>query len=328
MAIDTALTLGPEARAVTFVSEPGIYEMPAARYHADPVCEPSLSSSVAEILLEATPRHSWHAHPRLNPNHIGWSSKAMDLGSVAHEIVLGKGGGFVVSPHDEYRTKDAKAWRDETIAGGQTPIKPGDYDAACRMAVSIRQCLDATKGAERAFLDGRAETVLIWRDIGGPWCRAMLDWLMDGPVVVDLKTTATGLSDRALASKIGDGMDMKAAFYLRGLEQLMPEAAGRSRWLWIFAESKPPFEARVVELDGAARAMGDRKAAFAIELWRQCLAAKRWPGYPRKIERLEYPVWAESQWMAREETDDVALKMHVLTRPLQYSSKPVLEEIA
>lgn len=324
----SALTLSPEARAATFITEPGIYDMPAARYHADPVCEPSLSSSVAEILLSATPRHAFHAHPRLNPDYVGRSSAAMDLGSVAHEIVLGKGGGYEVSPYDAYTTKDAKAWRDDAIARGVTPIKAVDHDTALSMAEGIRLCLDATTGAERAFLDGKAEAALIWRDVGGPWCRAMLDWLMDGPTIVDLKTTSKGLSDRALTSKIGDGLDMKAAFHLRGLEQLMPEVAGRAKWLWVFAETKPPFEARVVEMGNTTRHYGDHKAAFAIERWRECLAANRWPGYPREIEQFEYPQWASDRWDDVEKTDETALRMRPLGQPEQCEARELMTEIA
>lgn len=310
--------------ATARISASGIYDMPAADYHADPVVDPSLSSSIAELLINATPRHAWHAHPRLNPEHEERSSAAMDLGSVAHEIVLGKGGGYAVSPYDTYASKEARAWRDAMITDGRTPVKEADYEIAVARAVSIRRCLDATPGADLIFRQGTAEAVVVWRDVGGPMCRAMLDWL-DGPIIADLKTTSTGLSDRALAAKIGDGLDMKAAFHLRGLEHVRPELAGRTKWLWVFAETKPPFEARVFEMTGQMRHYGDHKAAYAIELWRQCVARNEWPGYPREIVRADYPTRASEQWDAREGYDDIALRMRPLETPVRTNGRMLAE---
>lgn len=288
---------------------PGLYlDIPAAVYHADPCDEPSLSSSIANLLLAKTPAHARLAHPRLNPAFKESPTSAMNLGAVAHEILLGKGGGFMVSPFDDYRTKDARAWRDATIASGRTPIKDDDYTAACQMAQAIRRRLAETQEAGRAFLVGDAETVIVWKEMFVT-CRAMIDWLdLDDLAIYDLKTTGTGLSDRALQAKIAGGLDLQAAFHLRGLEHVHPEVAGRMVWRWGFIEDEEPFESRVIEMDAMTRAFGDRKAALAIATWRQCLTLDRWPGYPRSVERLPYPAWAEAAWLAREmaEAEEIA----------------------
>ena len=98
-------------------------DIDAARYHADRFfAEPTLSSGIANMIYNTTPKHAWTAHPRLGRTPRN-PTKEMDLGSVAHEIILGKGGGYVVSPFDEFRTKEAKAWRDETLESGATVIK-------------------------------------------------------------------------------------------------------------------------------------------------------------------------------------------------------------
>lgn len=304
---------------------PGIYEYMSAKiYHADPCGEPSLSSSIANLLLAKTPAHARLAHPRLNPLIKESSNAAMDLGSVAHELVLGKGRGFEVTPFCDYRTKEARAWRCEAIERGVIPIKADDFDTAEQMATMIRARVAETPGAERAFLDGAAETVVIWRDHAGVMytdgrhpplppddhdtgtlCRAMIDWIdFDRLIIYDLKTTGTGLSDRALQSKIASGLDLQTAFHLRGIEHVKPEVAGRIAWRWVFIEDEAPFESRVVEMDAMSRAFGDRKAALAIKIWHKCLAENRWPGYPREIERLEYPALAESAWLAREMEDE------------------------
>ena len=44
-------------------------DISAEAYHADPAPEPSLSSSVAKILVNLSPAHARIAHPRLNPDY-------------------------------------------------------------------------------------------------------------------------------------------------------------------------------------------------------------------------------------------------------------------
>jgi hypothetical protein len=287
---------------------PGVYyDIAAADYHADPCEEPSLSSSIANLLLTKTPAHARIAHPKLNPDFARSTNAAMDLGSVAHEILLGKGAGFEISPFDDYRTKEARTWRDDVLARGLIPIKAGDHARAQQMAKAVHERVARTAEAAGVFWLGRPETVIVWRD-NDTMCRAMIDWLYpDFSQVYDLKTTGSGLGNRALQSKIASGLDVQAAFYLRGLEHVMPDHAGRFVLRWVFVEDEEPFESRIIELDATTRALGERKCSWAIETWKRCLWANDWPGYPRKIERLEYPAWAENAWLAREVAESEAV---------------------
>jgi len=276
---------------------PGLYDsMDAMTYHADPCEEPSLSSSIANILLTKTPKHARTEHPRLNPRAKKASTRAMDLGSVAHEILLGKGVGFEVAPFDNYRTKAAQEWRADALDRGKIPIKHDELEAEKAIASAVCGVLIEIPGAENALCDGTPESVAIWRDNLGPICRTMFDWLdFDGGIVYDLKTTGTGIDDRSLNAKIaGDttALDMRAVFRLRALEHLFPERAGSFMFRWIFVESSAPFEVRVFELDDTARTKGGRRCEFVISKWHECLTKNSWPGYPRQIERPVYPDWA------------------------------------
>lgn len=53
----------PTPKAVT-IGE--IIRLPSAEYHADPAPEPSLSATLAKLLISRSPRHAWMASPRLN----------------------------------------------------------------------------------------------------------------------------------------------------------------------------------------------------------------------------------------------------------------------
>ena len=64
------------------ITAPGIYEMPADIYHADPCPEPSLSSTGARTLANGTPATYWHE--RQNPKQ----KRVFDIGTAGHLMVL------------------------------------------------------------------------------------------------------------------------------------------------------------------------------------------------------------------------------------------------
>jgi hypothetical protein len=93
---------------MTSITEPGLYEgVPETVYHADPVEPgPSLSSSIAKLLVTRSPRHAWHEHPRLRKAkalEVEAPSKAMDIGTAAHKLILGRGRDIVEITADDYR---------------------------------------------------------------------------------------------------------------------------------------------------------------------------------------------------------------------------------
>ena len=165
----------------------GIHDdVPAAAYHADP-CElgPSLSSSVGQdfALLNDTPLHAWTKSPRLNPAFEHETDSKFDLGTVVHELILGRGGGFHIVEADGWTTKAAREQRDEARANGLAPILARQAIDAEAMAANVCEKLRDVpearglfEGGFVGFMNGRAERVGVWRDIGGALCRMMLDW--------------------------------------------------------------------------------------------------------------------------------------------------------
>ena len=293
----------------------GLFSMSAEAYHAD--CSAgvaSLSSSIAKVMLSETPRHAMLKHPRINPNYEPDDNSKFDLGSVAHELILGKGAGFEVLEFQDFRSNLAKAARAEAIEAGKAPILKHQFELAEDMAIGAEE---AIREIDPAFYgdDAESELVAAWDDIGGVRCRAMID-RFDGVTVWDLKTTDLSLSDNNLSRQIVNmGYDLSAAFYLRGLSQLMPDMAGRFKFRWIFCEASAPHEVRVIEADATTLALGDKKAALAIQKWKNCIASGKWPGYPRTITTNTYPAWAESQWLEREMNDDDSLAAVTMNAP-------------
>lgn len=295
-----------------FVPEPGVYRMPAKVYHSDPAPAPSLSRSIAVTLLEQTPLHAWYEHPRLGGGAEDQKKRKLDVGSVAHELIIGQGRGIYVieatnkagETVENYQTKAAQEERDAALANDLTPVLACDLGRAERMVDAVRRRLSQIPGAEGAFQDGIGEAVAVWQDRTGIFGRCMFDWW--GPTehdVWDLKTTAGGLSDRDLANRIADGLDIQAAWYTRGLAALRPELSGRLRFNFVFVEDKPPHEVRVVHLTGEQRYLGERKAVTAAVLFGHFLEADRWPGYAPEITRVDAPPWLGTRWEEREISD-------------------------
>lgn len=272
-------------------------DIPDDVYHADPCPHASLSSSVARIMLDRSPLHARQAHPRLNP---AWtlddmSDRTREIGSACHALVLGKGRAVKVIEADSYRTKDAKAARDEARADGFIPLLSADYETARKIAFSAGQQLGHTELAH-IFDDGDAELTAVWQE-PGCWCRSRIDFLprivrQGGHVIVpDYKTTAGSAHPDDFSRTIFEqGYDIQAAFYERGLRKLIPTIR-TVEFVFVVQEQEPPYALSIVGLDGRALELAAARADLAIRMWSTCLATDRWPGYSRKISRVELPDW-------------------------------------
>lgn len=292
--------------------EPGFHlDIDAAAYHADPAPEPSLSSSVAGLLLSKSALHAKLAHPRLNP-HFDLAKqerkRKMDFGSVCHALLIGKGRQIEIIAAENFQTKAARDKRDDAIEAGLIPCLANEYTEAQRMVAAARAQLDGMPECAGAFEHGKGEgeVVMLWQDPFGCWCRGMLDWLTHDGVIYDYKTTASNVwpDPMAIGRVIADrGYDLQEGFYRRGYEQLRPQQAGRVKFRFVFQETEEPYPLVVVELDAVGRAMGERKARASIGLFTKHLQENDWPGYPTGIIQAEYPTFAAANQERRELMD-------------------------
>lgn len=294
--------------AVTkFPLSPGIHDISAEAYHADPCDIPSLSSTLARLVLNRSPRHAWTAHPRLNPDYEGKDSKTFDIGRAAHRAVLGKGGDFVAYPehvlakNGAASTAAAKEWAEEARARGWTPIKADEVEAVHDMSGEIMGRLSAMG---ITFPPSRSELTAI-AEIDGVMCRAMIDHAPEDPrqPLWDLKTTTDASPDAVIRAITTYGYDIQAAHYL----SVWKAATGESRrFRFIIVEKDAPHEVSVVELlndlDDEADWFADAgsKCAEARRIWGECLRDGQWPGYPRQIALVGAPVWHRRNWADRE----------------------------
>lgn len=280
------------------IDKPGVYDLSAEEYHADCCPEPSLSSSIAKLIVNKTPRHAWAAHPRLNPDYQPTQSERFDIGNAAHSFMLRDPKCFEIVNADAWTTKAAREQRDAARLNGKIPLLVDQYERVVEMVAAARVQLDRHIDARAAFTNGRPEASIIWEE-SGVWFRARLDWLPDaGPFFDDYKTADSADPDAFLRSVVSYGYDIQCAFYTRGLKALGIHE--RPEFRFIVQETASPFALSVVGLAPSFVDLAEHKVARAIDIWQRCRHDNHWPGYPLRTCYLDAPEWAETQFMARD----------------------------
>lgn len=282
------------------IATAGFHRIAAEIYHADPAPTPSLSNSIAQILIEQSPLHAWQAHPRLNPNVEDEASRRMDLGSVAHALLLGEGKGLEIIDAPDYRTKVAQQARDAARAAGKLPVLACDHEDAVKMVAVARRAIAAEPTVAGLFEPKRGESELaaLWQD-GRTWCRALLD-RTNMAVTLDYKTCPNAAPAAVARHLYANGYHVQDAWYRRGLDALDPVGRGRRKFIFLFQEIAAPFACSFAELDGTGRAMGERLVERALTIWTRCLDHDHWPAYPGGIHRAEMPGWMETSILSEE----------------------------
>lgn len=261
-------------------------------YHLDPCESPSLSSSVAKVLLSKSPMHAHHVHPKLG-NGEREHKDAWDLGSLAHKLVLGKGRAIAVIDADDYRSKAAQTARDEARGAGQIPALRKVYDNACVAAEAIT----ARLGEMGVVLSGESEVPIAWQERSnhGPiWCRGLIDHIVfdgDRAIVYDLKTARSAHPASAARAILQYSYNVQQAAYTSGVSRVWPQVGGRVDFVFLFAEMVAPFGVTPGRIDDVLREHGEEGWTRAVCDFGASLTSGQWPGYTSSIVTLEAPGW-------------------------------------
>lgn len=292
------------------ITKVGLYDdIPDAEYHADCVGpSPSLSSSVAKTIIGQSPRHAWAAHPRLNKallDEIESPTPAMDAGTAAHKVILGKGREIKEIVADDFKTKAAREARDAARAAGMVPI------LSHRMAgvrLQREAFFDQIQGTDIAdlFNDGVGEVTGVWQDLEDTWCRMRIDWLPDkardgGHIdVVDVKTTAGSAAPEDWQRQAFDmGYDIQDAFYQRGIREIIPGVRSVTMH-FVVLEQNAPHGLSIFRFGGQAYAEAEACVDMAVGLWSTCLTQDKWPGYQSQATFIDPPKWRTERAKLRE----------------------------
>lgn len=281
----------------------GILNLTAEQYHADPAPIASLSSSIANILLDQSPLHAYLAHPRLNLQYEREESSRFDLGSAAHMMLLERREDKIVRVQaDDWRTKAAKEARDAAQANGQYAVLERQYVDIVAMCTAAQDYLLTTELGDM-LATGDPERTVLWQE-GALWYRCRPDLMSaDRRIVLDYKSTASAAPE-FISRQIGRmGYDLQSEFYTRGIQA----ATGRedTTFVFLFQEITPPYACSLISLSNAYREVGKLKVARAMGLWQKCVTTNTWPGYTTKVLYVEPTPWqlVDAETTSKEEEE-------------------------
>lgn len=283
------------------ITQPGIYNLPAEEYHADPCPTPSLSAGMINDLLEA-PAKCFQNSRRLNPD---WQEddkpEKFTIGTVSHVMFLEPelfADKVVVLPFDDWRKKEAKEARETARKGGMVAIlaKHMDQVAAARAAFLAHGFV------REAFSNGQSERSFFWRHpLCGFWCRARPDFVADaGTHLNDYKTTTNANPEKFGRHAFSLGYHRRAAWYLEGAGIVLGKRP--DHYWFVNQETKAPYLTSVIELDWTSLQAAQDENDHAAAIFARCLERGEWYGY-RDQDHLDtdrafqvgIPPWAYAQ---------------------------------
>lgn len=282
------------------ISEPGVYALDIDTYHGQPCVGPSISSSGLRTIWSESPAHFW-ARSSLNPKRLPEDDKPQfAVGRLAHKLLLeGREGiedEFAVRPEEwsDWRSKDARLWKEAQILAGKTVITPDDLATVTGMAESLA----AHPLVKAGILDGFVERSLIWKDEEtGVWLKARPDVIPNhSGLVADLKTTPSVGTESLGRSLASFHYHVQAAIVQMGLRAVLDRQMEEFALVWV--EKAPPFCVRVTTLTGADVERGELQARAALRLMARCLDTGVWPGPGGDRadgEYLSLPTWAATR---------------------------------
>lgn len=282
----------------TPIWESGIYRgIPMEAYHGQLTVEPSISSSGLRTIESQSPLHYW-ATSYLNPDRPDQtSSAAMDFGRAVHTLLLSEDGfrdQYVVRPeqYPDWRTKEAKGWRDAMLGLGKTILTDNQVTDINGMADRLSKNQVAVD-----LLRGRIERSIVVKDKAGVYVKSRPDSIPAESIIADLKTCASADQLSISRSITGFGYLQQMALAITSLEAVGPSKVDEA--VLLFVETSYPYAFNIKPLDNGDIYTAMRLNRRAIDTFAECLKANDWPTYPDSTFTWSAPKW----WSDRHEND-------------------------
>lgn len=294
--------------------KPGIYSISMEAYLA----LPALSSGLCHTILTQSPLHAW-CESALNPARVREDSSVMDIGTLAHAVLLEGGTNKLVeidpedypsktgSIPDGWTNKAIRQARDDARARGFIPVFKKDVNAVTSMVNAARAYVAGSE-IKGVFDTGAPEQTLIWSElfVGRDYeqlnaiYKARADWLTaDRSICLSYKTTAGSANPDAWIRTQLPSHDIATVFYERAVLEACPEVQS-TRCVHLVQEQSPPYACSLVGLDPTYAQLAERKLARAMQLWAHCLKTGKWPAYPSRIAWAVPKPWDQQQFDEQE----------------------------
>ena len=175
-----------------------------------------------------------------------------------------------------------KAWAEfQDEHEGKTILTPDRYDSLCGMVRSMRK----HPFVREWWVKTEAVEVSAVGEIEGVLMKGRADALTPEPLV-DLKKVRSTHPAAITRTVLQFGYHIQAPIYNR--------LFGRSRFVLLCVEDKPPYDVVPFELSPAMLRMGWEETTDLLSDYKQCLASGVWPGRSEQIVTLEPPAYMSS----------------------------------
>jgi hypothetical protein len=263
---------------------------------------------MGDIVFEL-PHDEYHASKALGSTQIRWfmksplyfkdkmsyppqSSEAMDFGSAVHLAILQPedfANTVVAKPEcDRRTTKGKEIWAkfQEGLKPGTLILDPDEIAAAARIANTVWHT-DWWKEYQKT--NPRSE-VSCFATLNGIACKARLDSCpMEGPIIVDIKTTVSAKRHTFEKSIWKYGYAIQAAFHMYVAREC---GLMKSEFILMAIEKSSPYDFQFFRLKPALIAKAMDEITDALERLAVCAAFDEWPGYPKIPHEVDLPAWA------------------------------------
>ena len=262
------------------IAKSGAYfGVPIEDYHSGHLCDGwSVSSSSLKRMLQS-PAHYWAACKRNPEREPEERSDALDMGAAAHCAALEPekfAEQFVVSEYDDFRSKEARAWREAARGTGKIVLTEDQHRTVKRMAARLAQEPEALA----LFRDGLPELTFAHQDEHtGLWLLARPDFVPADPSrgLVDYKTARTADPGAWSRQAFDLAYPLQAALALHVVEKATGEK--RPTFWFVVQESASPHVVTTLRLEPEQIAYGRQQMRDALDRLARCIETGRWPGY-------------------------------------------------
>lgn len=248
----------------------GIYPgMGMEEYHAwkldkDVLIEGPISCSVLKA-FDANP-YAWLVSDEQKETPALRKGKLFDAAVTdPDELIMS----FRISQFENFKTKEAREWRDSVTAQGQVVVSESEFNRAEKARNRVFNHPEAGQ-----LVDGAQFQVGVVYNYGDIPAKCLIDILPsedgeDCETLVDYKTISTGLDDKSIRDAIGKyKYHWQAAFY-KTLANKVSEDRVFETFKFIFQDVNT-LEVRVVELDDDSMALGSRAVGAALKNFLRC----------------------------------------------------------
>jgi hypothetical protein len=253
-------------------------------YHA----AEAVGSSALRQITNQTPAH--YLYDKNNPSQPTPSQR---LGTLIHEAILEPyrfAEMSVIMP--DFSGTGSRAAKEDWLLNnhGKIILNQETKD----QIDGIIKSLIAHPSARQLMSDGHAEESLFWRDAEtGMQCKARPDFVREGRIVVDVKSTLDA-SYRSFQKDIANyGYDQQAAHYLDGCSEVL--GGNYDTFLIVAVEKTPPYAVAVYQFDETMVNEGRAKNQAALKTLAECKKTGIYPAYPTGITPIALPSWAVSR---------------------------------